>query len=344
MLRTVVELKKTRTEVELGDLAGFPCVLPNPGDVAYAQFLPDPGSRDWLLDHHEELDERAVHDPLLTAVAMSSLFECVREAEVDPARFARELLVRIEDETDPETFVWLLGAFATCAARYCTSERGDPLVASCSRLLLKRLREGAPGLELESVRFLARYSREKEALDFLDDALAGKPLPPGLTLGLRDRFLLAAALLAASRGSARLDTLARSEDPDAARHAFVAGAAAADEQTKAEYFARYLQPSDPPEQWIRDSLETFHWPRQAELTLPYLERALAQVDFVKKHRRIFFMPAWLDANENEHSSPEPLAIVDRFLVEQDLEPDVRRKLLQSRDGLARAVRIRARWR
>ncbi|MEC7725260.1 MAG: hypothetical protein VYD05_07090, partial [Planctomycetota bacterium] len=90
----------------------------------------------------------------------------------------------------------------------------------------------------------------------------------------------------------------------------------------------------------QDSLSYFHWPGQAALTLPYLRKALDQVDWVKQHRRIFFMPAWLDAFVNGHSTSEALAIVDAFLAEARLSPDVRRKLLQSRDGLARAVRIR----
>jgi hypothetical protein len=52
------------------------------------------------------------------------------------------------------------------------------------------------------------------------------------------------------------------------------------------------------------------------------------------------MPAWLNAFINGHSSKEALAIVDKFLAERELSPDTSKKLLQSRDGLARAVRIR----
>ncbi|MFM1871285.1 MAG: hypothetical protein RL398_707, partial [Planctomycetota bacterium] len=111
--------------------------------------------------------------------------------------------------------------------------------------------------------------------------------------------------------------------------------------TKAEYFKRYLHPTQPPEQWTQDSLPFFHWPGQEALTLPYLRRALEQVDWVKRNRRIFFMPAWLDGFINAHGSAEALAIVDAFIADQPLEDDVRKKLLQSRDGLARAVKIRA---
>ena len=110
---------------------------------------------------------------------------------------------------------------------------------------------------------------------------------------------------------------------------------------KRSYWERYLVVDDPPEQWTQASLSWFHWPGQGELTLPFLRPALERVDWVKQHRRIFFMPAWLDAFVNAHSSAAALGVVDAFLAEHELSDDVRRKLLQSRDGLARAVRIRA---
>ena len=53
------------------------------------------------------------------------------------------------------------------------------------------------------------------------------------------------------------------------------------------------------------------------------------------------MPAWLDAFVNGHDSAEALAVVDAFLHDTRLAPDVEQKLLQARDGLARAVHIRA---
>ena len=90
-----------------------------------------------------------------------------------------------------------------------------------------------------------------------------------------------------------------------------------------------------------DSLPFFHWPGHAALTLPFLARALDQVEWVKQHRKIFFMPAWLDGFINGHQSPEALAVVEAFLARRkDLPADIRLKVLQSVDGLRRAVRIR----
>ena len=90
-----------------------------------------------------------------------------------------------------------------------------------------------------------------------------------------------------------------------------------------------------------DRLAWLHWLRRDALPLPHLQQALERVDWVKQNRRIFFMPAWLDAFVNGHDSAAALAIVDAFLAGHELDADVRQKLLQSRDGLARTVRIRA---
>ncbi|MCA8947957.1 MAG: hypothetical protein KDE27_00545 [Planctomycetes bacterium] len=53
------------------------------------------------------------------------------------------------------------------------------------------------------------------------------------------------------------------------------------------------------------------------------------------------MPAWLDGFVNGHSSAAALQIVDEFRAATKLSADIERKLLQSRDGLSRTVRIRA---
>ncbi|MFN6192277.1 MAG: hypothetical protein ACK5BN_00450, partial [Planctomycetota bacterium] len=127
---------------------------------------------------------------------------------------------------------------------------------------------------------------------------------------------------------------------DLGKERFLARAATPTAAGKQEHFAAYLQLEQPPEQWTQDSLSWFHWPRQEALTLPFLRQALDRGQWVKQNRRIFFMPAWLDGFVNAHASAEALAIVDAFLASRELPSDVRQKVLQSRDGLARAVAIR----
>jgi aminopeptidase N len=95
------------------------------------------------------------------------------------------------------------------------------------------------------------------------------------------------------------------------------------------------------EEWVTASLGAFNHPLHAHLSMPHLEPALEQAQWLRDNRRIFFLPRWLDAFIGGHSSPDALAIVDRFLARNPgLAPDVRRRILQARDELERAVRIR----
>jgi aminopeptidase N len=313
-------------------------VLANPDDVAYGQFVPDAVTRGWLLANAASL-----RDPQLRATAVAALHEAVREAELDPAAFADVLLALLARERDADTHAWLLDLLGTATLRWLDADRGKALRARAADVLLAQLRdEPASGRELGTFRFLAKSSTDPRVLALCRAVADGGELPRGLAPGKQDRYLAAGALLAAGAAGDAFERLAeRFRGEDVGKEVFLARAAARDAAAKAAYWQRYLEPSAVPEQWIQDSLTWFHWAGQHELTLPYLARALDRVEWVKANRRIFFMPAWLDAFVNGHSTPDALAIVDAFLAERTLPLDVRQKLLQSRDGLQRAVRIRA---
>lgn len=312
-------------------------ILANPQDVAYGQFLPGAASVDWLLGH---LPDEA--DPLVRASGTTALYEAVREAELDPARFAEALLSMLAVETDADTHRWLLSRLGTCLSRYLSPARSAELWQRCVALLLEQLTDGeASGRELSTFRFLAWRSDAPRVLDLCKLVARGQANITGLRAGRRDRFLAAAALLAADKDDGSYQALRDAySNQDVGKDAFLTEAATPTAENKARYWRQYLELGAPPEQWTQDSLGYFHWPGQDELTLPYLRKALDQVDWVKQNRRIFFMPAWLNAFINGHSSAAALTIVDEFLAETKLSADVRKKLLQSRDGLARAVRIR----
>jgi aminopeptidase N len=320
-------------------------VLPNPGDVAYGQFVPDAESREWLLAH-----VAAEPDPLLRAVATNALIESVREAELDPARLGAVALDLIEREEDPDTHAFLLDALATCLHRWLEEVRSAPLRARTAELLLRQLRDGrVPGRALQTFRHLARYERSPQVLALCRlVAAAGRPdaepLPAGLVPGKQDRFLAAAALLAAGAADGEIEALqAELAKEDVGKEVFLARAATPTADAKRDYWQQYCTLEAPPEQWTQDSLAWFHWPGQQDLTLPFLRTALERIDWVKQNRRIFFMPAWIDGFVNGHSDARALAIVRQFLDAEELADDARRKLLQSLDGLERAVRIRARF-
>ncbi|HLU40178.1 MAG TPA: M1 family aminopeptidase, partial [Planctomycetota bacterium] len=316
----------------------FDWVILNPADEAYGLFLLDPRSAGALL---ATLPEEG--DPMVRAVALSALRETMRAGELDPLAFGDLLLRLLERERDPEAHAVLLDALQPVVLRYLEPERAAPLRARAEELLVAQLDAGIEALAVQVFRALARLASTPEARARIARAVERQALPGGVALGAQDTWLGLAALIAAGAAG---DLRARvPKTGDVAKYVYLAEAATPTAESKERYFASYLDPAQPPEQWVQQSLPFFHWPGQEELTQPFLRRALDRVDWVKVHRKIFFMPAWIDGFVNGHSSAEALAVVEEFLAARpDLAPDIRKKVLQSLDELRRVVAIRARWR
>jgi aminopeptidase N len=148
--------------------------------------------------------------------------------------------------------------------------------------------------------------------------------------------------LGAPDGLERLQAeAARDTTTEAARSAFVAGAAVADAAVKAAYYARYFDDTSLNEEWVTASLGAFNDPLHAQLTLPFLRPALDRAEWLRDHRRIFFLPSWIESFIGGHDTADALAIVDAFLAENPTLPvDIRRRILQSRDELEERRSIR----
>lgn len=80
------------------------------------------------------------------------------------------------------------------------------------------------------------------------------------------------------------------------------------------------------------------------MTRPLLVAALDTLPWIQRNRRIFFLGSWLGATMGGQRDAVALDLVDAWLRNHPtLAPDLRQKVLQSRDELDRTVRIRARF-
>ena len=61
---------------------------------------------------------------------------------------------------------------------------------------------------------------------------------------------------------------------------------------------------------------------------------------MKRDKKIFFVLNWLDSFVDNQTSAAALKIVDDFLAANPGDPDLKLKILEVRDELARTVRIR----
>jgi aminopeptidase N len=321
-------------------------VFPNDGDYGYGIFLPDTRSAAWLLQHAPQLD-----DGLLRAMAWGALWDLVREARLSPALFVDAALGAYTVERDEQISGLLLGRMSYALSRYIEpGNQRETRSGALEALLLQRVDDVALSYDLRRAALdaLISMARSPQALARLRAYLTGGRQFDGRPLGQPSRWAAVTRLLALGESDAAAlyrAEQARDSTPEAARMAFIAGAAIPTAASKTAYFARYLEDDALNEEWVTASLGAFNHERHTDVSLHFLRPALDAAPWLREHRRIFFLPRWLDAFIGGHVTAEALHIVDDFLAAQkDLPADVHRRVLQARDELERAVTIRAQFR
>jgi aminopeptidase N len=342
--RLPVELRGDTTEVVAA--RGRPApdfVFANHGDYGYALVLPDSASVRWL-----ETGAPTLGDPFLRAMVWGALWDLVREAQLEPARYARMALAALPSEGDEQVAAALVSRVVTAATRYATGAARDTLLPVVEAALLAGAEQGQRPYGLRKAHLdayigLARSAGALARLDaWLDSSSAA-----GLPLRAPTRWAVVTRLVGrgAPGAEGRLaGERTRDPSPDGARLAFVAEAARPDSAGKAALFRRWFADGALNEEWVTSSLRAFHDPEHAGWTAPLVPAALDSLPWIQRNRRIFFLGSWLGATLGGQVSPRALATVDGWLARHPALPaDLRQKVLQARDELERTVRIRGAW-
>jgi aminopeptidase N len=168
-----------------------------------------------------------------------------------------------------------------------------------------------------------------------------------MKVSTKDRFDIVQRLIILGDPDAPklLADLERTEtSDDAKRYAYAAKAGIPTAESKAKFWNDFVNNKDLSESWIEAAFGPFNNIRHAELTLPYLERALKELPNHKRNRKIFFVNGWLGAFIGGQKSEQALAIINKFLADNpDLDRDLRLKILENADIIERAVKIRAKY-
>jgi aminopeptidase N len=330
-------------------------VYANAGDNAYGRFLLDERSAAYLSPAdspgRSTVPLVKIRDPFLRSQLLTAFWENVRKADFAPSRFVHLALIDFGQENDESISRILGGHLATAFHAYISLEAAAQLHAVAYKIVRNRmLTAPALGLRIVSFRTFVAIADHPRAWDDLNSLLAGKLTIPGLELRPLDRWSMVAKLISAGSPLARQAFAAQQKaDPsgDGLKYAWAVQAGRPNAATKQQYFAAYiLSPKDSaakPEDWLTQSLRYFNAWNQQELTEPYLKRALTQLPEIKHDRKIFFLSAWLGAFLGGQTSSTALDDVHAWLAQPNIDPDLRRKVLEDADELERTVRIRARF-
>lgn len=316
-------------------------VFPNYEDYGYGRFLLDAVSRAYVLANLGK-----EKDDFLRALWWGSLWDSVREADLDPTEYIKLVIANAPAERDETTVQGILGRGVAAFNNYLPEARRTTVAADFEKMLYDRLLHAdSAGLRITYFRAFMSAAATDDARGKLKQILAGKLTVPGMTLRSRDRFDIITSLMAKGDPDAP-GLLAAEIKPNATdderRYAYAAGAARNDAANKQNYFEAFLNDTALPESWIESGMGPFNSMRQAELTAPYLERALAELPKLKRTRKIFFVNGWLGAFIGGQCSAESLRVVNDFLeAHPELDRDLRLKVLEAVDGLQRCVKIRS---
>jgi aminopeptidase N len=325
------------------EAAGLPApdfIFANDGDHGYGIFLLDTRSTGYLSAR-----VGAIEDDLLRAMTWGALWDLLREPRLSPGRFVELAMNELPREQDEQIAGHLLNRATRALEYYLEPGSRGLLQVPFEQMLLARMNQPSLeyGIRKASLDAFIATARTPDALQVLRELLAEERDFDGAPLLQPSRWGAVGTLLALGHPAA--DSLyaaevRRDSSAEAPRRAFAFGASAPSAAVKADYFRRYFEDESLNEEWVTASLSGFNHPEHESLTLSYLRPALERLPWIQQNRRIFFLPQWISSFVGAHRTPEALQVVDAFLGENpDLAPDLRSKVLQARDELARTVEI-----
>jgi aminopeptidase N len=340
-LRIPTSFNTSRTTI--AEAAGKKCpayVFANDGDFGYGRFMLDARSRAAVMARLGN-----IADPLLKTMLWGALWDSVREAELSPADYIALVLKTLPTENDEELTQTLLTRTGTAFQRYLSLKQQTAIAPQLESLCFDRMAQAKEiGLRITYFRAFRSVTTTYNARQRLKEILSGKLRIPGIEIKPADRWQIIRVLLANSDAEAAALLEAerrRDKSDDAAKQAYIVGAARADAETKRRYFDDYTKNKTVAEDWIEGSLGAFNSPNQSALTRAYLKLALEALPQVKRERKIFFVLAWLNAFIGGQHDKAALDEVRQFLWVSKLDRDLELKVLEVADELERTVKIRA---
>jgi aminopeptidase N len=341
--RLELDVDGERTEVE--GLVGRKqpaLVLLNDDDLAYAKIRLDPASLATSVRHVKDF-----RDSLPRTLVLASAWDAVRDGET-PARDYVELVLRnIGAESDSSVVLVLLRQLASALTFYINPGDREAMgdAAADSLLELALAADAGSDAQLQFTKAFSTHARTPSQLDTVEAMLAGNGVPEGITVDQDLRWELLTSLVVGGRvGAAEIDAeLARDSTATGQLAAAAARAAVPTAEAKEAAWAALVDSTDLPNATQRSMIGGFTRVHDRSLLEPFVERYFASVQDVWASRTheiaqqiiVGLYPSLL-------TTQETLDRTDAFLAGiGDASPSLRRLILESRDGVERALKAQA---
>ncbi len=296
-------------------------LLPNYQDYGYGIFLLDDQSRAYILENIQ-----TEKDDFLRSMMWGSLWDSLRFYELAPEDYVELVIENLElsnrqrrptsvdprldpkyvetfPETDESTISTLLNRVGTAMSYYLSDEQREKFAPRLEKALIEKMTlpwipQGEKITAFRAFIGFASTTESRQMLKSLLNAEKGKAiksewekfhsLPP---LKAKDRFDIVTRLLIISDKDAPplLAELEKTETDDAAqRYAYAARAGIPTAENKLKYWKDFISNKEISESWIESAFNVWNTPKHADLTLPYLEKALAELPNLKKNAQDIF--------------------------------------------------------
>jgi aminopeptidase N len=316
-------------------------LLLNDGDLTYAKVRFDPASRTGLAGVLTELS-----DPLPRALICAAAMDAARDAELPAVEFMALAAAGLPVETEVSVFEAVLRfARDVVAGKYLRPALRPAAMAELAAACRRTLRVAEPGgsRQLAAARGLAECAGPDDAEETAG-WLAGRSLPPGLVVDADLRWTVLYRLVTiGAAGEAEIAAECR-RDPSAqgAEHAARCRSAIPDPAAKARAWDRIVHDGRTSARLVVATAGGFWQPEQAGLTDAYVPRYFAEMPAMAAERapgpaRLVAMYAF----PQYAVSAGTVAAADSMLGRDDLNPALRRAVVDGTDELRRALAARA---
>jgi len=339
------ELDVVGAKTEVPALVGRPqpaLVLVNDDDLTFAKIRLDERSLTTLVEHVGDFAES-----LPRALCWAAAWDMTRDAEM-PARDYVALVERgIGNETDIGVVQSLLRQAQSALTLFADPAWAPVGRASLAETAWESAQSAEPGgdHQLAWVRAFTSLATSEDHLGLVRRLLDGRTTLAGLSVDAELRWHLLHRLATTGRAVAEAFEAELERDPTAAgqRHVAACRASQPDPEAKAWAWHELVETDELPNAVQSAVISGFQQPEHAALLELYVEPYFTALDEIW-HSRTAEMAQSLVVGLYPASLVSPAVVerTDTYLDSHDVPPALRRLLLESRDGVLRALRARAR--